>query len=77
MDKMSQEYMAKLAFSGSIKREELLLKKYEDYRASLKNSDLKDLIKDFKETSREHLDVLKDKMLKLNYQEQGRSYERD
>lgn len=72
MERLSQEYILRLAFSSSIDREELMLKKYDEYYTAFKDSTLKEIVKEFKETSREHIDLLKDKMLKLNYQEQGR-----
>ena len=68
MEELSQEYILSIAFSDSIKREELLLKKCEGYYDTAKNKDLKDMLKIFKKTSREHIDTMKDKMIKLKIQ---------
>jgi hypothetical protein len=66
MDKLSQEYILTTVFNESIDREELLLKKYDEYYNNIKDSDLKDTIKEFKNTSKEHIKLMKDKMIMLN-----------
>ncbi len=68
MEEFSQEYMLSIVFRNSIDKEELLVKKYEDYYDMIKNKDLKEIIKDFKKTAQEHLKVMKDKMIKLKIQ---------
>lgn len=68
MEEFSQEYVLSIVFRNSIEKEELLLKKYEEYYEKLKNKDLKELIKEFRKTSREHVKVMKDKMIKLKIQ---------
>lgn len=66
MDKLSQEYILTMVFNESIDREELLLKKYDEYYKNIKDSDLKDVIKEFKTNSKEHIKLMKDKMIMLN-----------
>jgi len=68
VEEFSQEYVLSIVFRNSIEKEELLLKKYEEYYEKLKNKDLKELIKEFRKTSREHVKVMKDKMIKLKIQ---------
>ena len=68
MEELSQEYMLSIVFRNSIDKEELLVKKYEDYYDMIKNKDLKEIIKGFKKTSQEHLKLMKDKMIKLKIQ---------
>lgn len=68
MEELSQEYVLSIIFRNSIDKEELLLKKYEDYYDKIKNKALKEVIKEFKKTSQEHLKIMKDKMIKLKIQ---------
>lgn len=68
MEEFSQEYVLSIVFRNAIDKEELLLKKYEEYYSNIKNKELKEVIKEFKKTSREHLKVMKDKMIKLKIQ---------
>jgi rubrerythrin len=68
MEEFSQEYVLSIVFRNAIDKEELLLKKYEEYYSNIKNKELKEIIKEFKKTSREHLKVMKDKMIKLKIQ---------
>ncbi|MGE5632728.1 MAG: hypothetical protein ACM3TR_16800 [Caulobacteraceae bacterium] len=68
MEEFSQEYMLSIVFRNSLDKEELLLKKYEDYYSLIKNKELKEIIKEFKKTSEEHVRVMKDKMIKLKIQ---------
>jgi len=72
MKKVSQEDVLNLAFTLSQNREELLIKKYEDYYKQINNKELKNAIKDFKKTSKEHLKLMKDLMANLNIQTTGR-----
>ncbi|NLI58011.1 MAG: hypothetical protein GX387_05745 [Clostridium sp.] len=66
MDKLSQEYMLSIMFNESIDREQLLLKKYDDICNKIKDKEIKNMIKEFSKNSREHIDILKDKMIALN-----------
>lgn len=66
MDKLSQEYMLSIIFNESIDREQLLLKKYDDICNKIKDKEIKNMIKEFSKNSREHIDILKDKMIALN-----------
>ena len=68
MEEFSQEYVLSIVFRNSIDKEELLLKKYEEYYSKIKNKDLKEIIKEFEKTSREHLKIMKEKMIKLKIQ---------
>ena len=68
MEELSQEYVLSIIFRNSIDKEELLLKKYEDYYDKIKNKELKEVIKEFKKTSQEHLKIMKEKMIKLKIQ---------
>ncbi len=68
MEEFSQEYVLSIVFRNSIDKEELLLKKYEDYYSKIKNKELRDVIVEFKKTSQEHLKVMKEKMIKLKIQ---------
>lgn len=66
MKKMSQQSLMDTKLLMSIEREELLVKKYEEYDGQLDNKELKQMIKKFKKTSKEHLGLVKDLMIKLN-----------
>jgi rubrerythrin len=68
MEEFSQEYVLSIVFRNSIDKEELLLKKYEVYYSNIRNKELKEVIKEFKKTSQEHLKIMKDKMIKLKIQ---------
>lgn len=68
MEELSQEYVLSIIFRNSIDKEELLLKKYDDYYDKLKNKELKEVVKEFSKTSREHLKIMKEKMIKLRIQ---------
>lgn len=68
MEEFSQEYVLGIIFRNSIDKEELLQKKYEDYYPMIKNKELKEIVKEFRKTSQEHLKIMKDKMIKLKIQ---------
>ncbi len=68
MEEFSQEYMLSIVFRNSIDKEELLLKKYDGYYDMIRNKELKEILKEFKKTSQEHLKVMKEKMIKLKIQ---------
>lgn len=65
MEKLRQEYVISIRFTRAIEREQLLLKKYEDYQKTIKKTQTADMLKEFIENSREHIKLLKDKMIKL------------
>lgn len=66
MQEISQKTITYCAFFNAVEREELLLKKYADYYDKLKDKELKNLLKEFEKTAQEHVEMLKDKMIKLN-----------
>lgn len=68
MERLSQEYILRLALIDSIDREELLLKKYGNYYNTLKNNELKELLKEFEDTSMKHIETMKEKIMKLNFE---------
>ncbi len=65
LEKLRQEYVLNIVFTRVIEREQLLLRKYEDYIKSVNKKQTKDMLNDFMEDSREHIKLLKDKMIKL------------
>ncbi|MDQ2085574.1 hypothetical protein RBH29_03890 [Herbivorax sp. ANBcel31] len=66
MEMLSQEYILNIVFNESLDREQLLLKKYDDIHENIKDKDIKNIVKEFTKNSREHIDILKDKMIMLN-----------
>jgi rubrerythrin len=68
MEEFSQEYALSIIFRNSIDKEELLLKKYDEYYSKVKNKELKAAIKEFSKTSQEHIKIMKEKMIKLKIQ---------
>ncbi|NJD02177.1 MAG: hypothetical protein FIA99_06170 [Ruminiclostridium sp.] len=70
MEKLRQEYILSILFYHSIEREELMLCKYRGYLESIddrkKNPELYSILKEFENDAREHVALLKDKMIKLN-----------
>ena len=67
MRRLSQEHLMDTAFTLSLQREELLLKKYSEYVDQIENKELKNMVKNFKKVSKEHIKVIKDLMIKLNF----------
>lgn len=67
MRRLSQEHLMDTAFTLSLQREELLLKKYSEYIDQIENKELKNMVKSFKKVSKEHIKVIKDLMIKLNF----------
>ncbi len=63
-----QENVVNMIFKSSLDKEELLIKKYEEYFPEIKDKYLKDMLEDFRKEAREHIRLLKDKMIKLNIQ---------
>jgi len=68
MEQFSQEYILSIVFRNSLDKEELLTKKYDDYYSKIKNKEIREIIKEFRKTSQEHIKILKDKMIKLKIQ---------
>lgn len=68
MKKLSQEYLMDIAFTLSVDREELLLKKYSEYMKQSTNKEVKSIVKELKKTSKEHIKLIKDLMIKVNLQ---------
>lgn len=72
MEKLSQEYILSIIFNHSVEREELMLEKYRQYfeinSDRKKNPELCSILKEFEDKAREHIALLKDKMIKLNIQ---------
>lgn len=69
MEELQQEYILSLLFSRAIARESLLIEKYRSFMAdNKKNAALKEILDEFEKEAREHLDLLKEKMIKLNIQ---------
>ncbi|MGE5415351.1 MAG: hypothetical protein ACM3UZ_01035 [Acidobacteriota bacterium] len=67
MTNRSEVAIMRQSLVNSMDREELLLKKYEEYY-EIENKDLRELLKEFRETARDHLDLLRDKLQKLDQQ---------
>ncbi|MCT4562842.1 MAG: hypothetical protein N4A68_00730 [Maledivibacter sp.] len=68
MKKLSQQNLMDTAFILSVEHEELLLKKYTEAMDNIDNKRLKKEIKELKETSKEHVKLIKDLMIQLNLQ---------
>jgi len=68
MQKVSQGHILSIIFSESIEKEELLLKKYDDYMRDVKDRELSDMISEFIDDSRNHIKLMRDKMIKLSIQ---------
>jgi Na+/H+ antiporter NhaB len=69
VEELQQEYILSLLFSRAIARESLLIEKYRSFMAdNKKNAALKEILDEFEKEAREHLDLLKEKMIKLNIQ---------
>lgn len=56
------------AFTLSLEKEAILLKKYSRYMNELEDKEIKNIIKEFKKGSKEHIKLIKDLMIKLNLQ---------
>ncbi|WP_027338858.1 hypothetical protein [Halonatronum saccharophilum] len=65
MQKLSAEYILVIYFKKALEKEELLIEKYDEYYPDIQNDELKDIIKEFKKTSQEHISFIKDKIIKL------------
>lgn len=66
MENIKEDYLISTIFNKLITREELLLKKYDEYLLKIKDSEEFGMLKEFVQTSQEHIKVMRKKMLKLN-----------
>lgn len=69
LKRISQEHIMSMIFKNSINREELLIKKYTNYNTGIKDKEIGNMLNEFKKNSREHIKLIKDKMIKLNIQD--------
>jgi len=65
MENISQDMVIRQSLLNSIDREELLVKKYDEYNKYIEDTDTKDMLNEFQETAKEHIALLKDKLVKL------------
>lgn len=65
MNDISQVIIIKNSLIKSMEKEDLLLVKYEEYLSLTDKVELNDLIKEFRDTSEAHMDMLQDKMEKF------------
>ncbi|MTI49626.1 hypothetical protein [Sporosalibacterium faouarense] len=72
MKKVSQEDVLNLAFTKTLNREELLIKKYESFYRQTNNKEIKKILKALKSTSKEHIKLSRELMSNLNIQISGR-----
>jgi len=66
--KVQQEDMLSFYFNRSLRLEDILLKKYEQYKKLAKDQIIRDLMDDFRKNSNEHIKTLNDRMKKLGIQ---------
>ncbi len=67
MEELQQEYILSIIFTHAVERERLLINKYHALAAAnKKNAAVRELVKEFEKEAREHVEMLKDKMIKLN-----------
>jgi hypothetical protein len=60
------DYIVKQSLSDSICREELVTKKYDEYIKNINDAELHETLFFFKETSREHIELIKNKIQKID-----------
>lgn len=66
MEQLQQEYILSIYFTYAVERENLLVKKYHDLiTENRKNTAVKEIMEEFEKEAREHLSMLKEKMIKL------------
>lgn len=68
MFKVQQEDMLSFYFNRSLRLEDILLKKNEQYKKLAKDQIIRDLMDDFRKNSNEHIKTLNDRMKKLGIQ---------
>jgi len=66
--KVKQEDMLSFYFNRSLRLEDILLKKNEQYKKLAKDQIIRDLMDDFRKNSNEHIKTLNDRMKKLGIQ---------
>ncbi len=66
MNNIDVGLIIKQSLINSIKREELLLKKYEEYHPNIDDLEIEELLKEFKKTATDHIDLLKGKLQKTS-----------
>jgi len=71
MKRIPDEFIISMVFKSAIDREELLIKKYEDYSKNTKSEELKEMIDEFKSEAQGHISMIKDKIMQLNLQGLG------
>ncbi|AUS95690.1 hypothetical protein CDQ84_01635 [Clostridium thermosuccinogenes] len=71
MKRIPDEFIISMVFKSAIDREELLIKKYEDYSKNMKSEELKEMIDEFKSEAQGHISMIKDKIMQLNLQGLG------
>ncbi|MEG6613398.1 hypothetical protein V6C42_11125 [Pseudoclostridium thermosuccinogenes] len=71
MKRIPDEFIISMVFKSAIDREELLIKKYEDYSKNMKSEELKEMINEFKSEAQGHISMIKDKIMQLNLQGLG------
>lgn len=71
MKKIPQEYILNCTFAKALNREELLVKKLNDYYKQCENREMKKMLKTFYKTSNEHSKLLRELMMNLNIKSTG------
>ncbi len=67
--KISNKYLLINTFKRALEREELYNKKYSEYYKEVDNKVPKQMIKNYKKISKDHIKMLKDLMITLNLNE--------
>ncbi|PRX33587.1 hypothetical protein BX659_103114 [Orenia metallireducens] len=65
MQKISQEYVLAIFFTKALNKEKLLIEKYKAYYPNFKDQETKDMLKEFNKSAQKHVNIMKDKMIKL------------
>ncbi len=71
MKKIPQEYILNITFAKALNREELLVKKLNDYYKQCGNREMKKMLRIFNKTSNEHSKLLRQLMMNLNIKGSG------
>jgi hypothetical protein len=66
MNSNSEEQPIRRSIFNSIEKEELLIKKYNDYQDSTESKEWKNMLTEFKKNAKEHIDLLKNKLQNFN-----------
>ena len=62
MEGRSLDYLIKQSLTTSVDKEELITKKYDEFIKTNNDSQINETLLFFKETSREHIELLKNKL---------------